>query len=67
MKYNIFVYGLMVIGAISIMGCSGKKNNFSPNEPGRADITKSSVITDSVEGENAEETRDKSKGCLEEM
>ena len=43
----------MVIGAISIMGCSGKKKNFSPNEPGRADITKSSVITDSVEGENA--------------
>ena len=53
MKYNIFVYGLMVIGTISIMGCSGKKKNFSPNEPGRADITKSSVITDSVEGENA--------------
>ena len=53
MKYKIFVYGLMVIGAISIMGCSGKKKNFSPNEPGRADITKSSVLTDSVESENA--------------
>ena len=53
MKYNIFVYGFMVISAISIMSCSGKKKNFSPSEPGRADITKSSVITDSVEGENA--------------
>ena len=53
MKYNIFVYGFMVISAISIMSCSGKKKNFSPSEPGRADITKSNVLTDSVESENA--------------
>ena len=47
------IYGMMVVVAIFIMGCSGKKKNFSPNEPGRADITKSGVITDSLEQENA--------------
>ena len=53
MKYNNLIYGLMVLVAIFIMGCSGKKKNFSPNEPERADIPKTNVIADSVEGENA--------------
>ena len=53
MKYYRCVYGIMVIATISLMSCSGKQKNFSPNEPRRADIIESSVITDSVEGENA--------------
>lgn len=53
MKNYKFVYGLMVIITISLVGCSDKKNTYSPNEPGRADITKPSVTTESVESENA--------------
>ena len=53
MKNYKFVYGFMVVVTISLMSCSEKKKNFSPSEPGRADITNSSAITDSVESENA--------------
>ena len=52
MRNKLFSYGLLAAFAISFLGCSSKKKNFSPNEPGRADVAQTSVLTDSLEGEN---------------
>ncbi len=50
MSYRNLIYGLM---AFAFIGCSnGAKKNFAPKEPGRADISSSSVIVDSLETGN---------------
>ena len=54
MDYKKLFYGLIAFTTIVFMGCSnGAKKNFAPKEPGRADISSSGIIADSVEKERA--------------
>lgn len=54
MSYKNLIYGLMALFSFTFMGCSNSaKKSFTPKEPGRADISPSGIIADSIGKERA--------------